>query len=329
MNSASDDLDARAREARDWALRVLGLAQAGFGAASVDASFRRYFRVQAPDGRSWVLMDAPPERENCEPFIRIAMLLHAAGLHVPQVLAQDLSRGFLLLTDLGRQTYLHVIDADNAHALFSDAIEALVRLQGASQPGVLPEYDRALLERELALFPEWFVARHLNRRFDAAQQAEWDATCALLLDSALTQPRVYVHRDYMPRNLMRSTPNPGVLDFQDAVHGPVTYDVVCLFKDAFLSWPEARVQAWVAQYRARAAQAGVPQPQDFERAFDWMGVQRHLKVLGIFARIRYRDGKPHYLEDAPRFVRYVREVAVRHAQLAPLLRLFDSLGLHE
>lgn len=273
-------------------------------------------------------MDAPPERENCEPFIRIAALMAQAGLNVPQVLHQDPAQGFLLLTDLGRQTYLHVIDADNADALFADAIDALLKLQLVSRPSVLPPYDRALLERELALFPDWFVARHLERSFTASQADAWSAVCALLLHSAQAQPQVYVHRDYMPRNLMLSAPNPGVLDFQDAVYGPVTYDVVCLFKDAFLSWPEDRVARWVARYREQAAAAGIAQPKDFQRAFDWMGLHRHLKVLGIFARIRYRDGKPHYLEDAPRFIRYVRDVAVRYAELAPLLGLFDELGLH-
>lgn len=322
-------LDARAIQARDWALSSLGLADAAFEPASADASFRRYFRVSDPVGaRSWVLMDAPPERENCEPFIRIAALLHEAGLNVPRVLQQDLQRGFLLLDDLGRQTYLHIIDADNADALFADAVDALVRLQRASRPGVLPAYDRALLERELSLFPEWFVARHLQRTLDEAQLADWRVVCDRLVDAALAQPRVFVHRDYMPRNLMQSLPNPGVLDFQDAVYGPVTYDVVSLFKDAFLSWPEPRVRRWVALYRERATDAGIVLPADFDRAFDWMGLQRHLKVLGIFARICHRDGKPHYLQDAPRFVGYVRDVAMRYPELAPLLRLFDALGLH-
>lgn len=314
--------------ARDWAMRCLSLSHCSFGPASADASFRRYFRIARQDvAESWIVMDAPPERENCAPFIRIAALMQGAGLHVPQVLHQDLTQGFLLLSDLGRQTYLHVIDEANADSLFADAIAALVKLQKASLPGVLPAYDRDLLKRELALFPDWFVARHLGQVFTGAQALTWDAMCALLLDSALAQPAVYVHRDFMPRNLMRSTPNPGVLDFQDAVYGPSTYDLVCLFKDAFLSWPEARIAGWVETYRAQAAAAGIAQPADFQRAFDWMGTQRHLKVLGIFARIRYRDGKPQYLEDAPRFIKYVRDVAARYEELAPLLHLFDELGL--
>ena len=321
-------LDDRAIAARDWAGQSLALREFDFRPASADASFRRYFRVQAENGRSWIVMDAPPEKENCEPFVRIAGLLAQAGLHVPQVLAQDQARGYLLLSDLGRQTYLHVINPDNADALFEDAIDALVALQMASRPGVLPPYDRALLERELALFPDWFVTRHLGRSFTAQDAADWSQACEHLLDSALAQPSVYVHRDYMPRNLMPSSPNPGVLDFQDAVYGPVTYDLVCLFKDAFLSWPTERIDRWVSQYRLRAAAAGLPQPDNFQRAFDWMGVQRHLKVLGIFARIRHRDGKPQYLDDAPRFIGYVREVAARWPELAPLERLFDRLGLH-
>lgn len=328
MNDSSLELDARAVAARTWAMSCLGLQDAGFAPASADASFRRYFRVTDPPSKNtWVVMDAPPEREKCEPFIRIAELLGAAGLNVPRILHRDLDRGFLLLDDLGRKTFLHVIDPHNADVLFDDAIAALVRMQKASKPGVLPPYDRALLTRELALFPEWFVERHLRRRFDVSQQAAWDQVSETLIASALDQPCVYVHRDYMPRNLMLSQPNPGVLDFQDAVYGPVTYDVVCLFKDAFLSWPEARIAQWVARYRERAAQAGLAQPHDFERAFDLMGVQRHLKVLGIFARIRHRDGKPQYLEDAPRFIRYVRDVAQRYPDLAPLAGLFDAFDL--
>jgi aminoglycoside/choline kinase family phosphotransferase len=328
LSTVTDGADARAAAAREWALSCLGLADARFEPASADASFRRYFRVGGEGGgRSWVVMDAPPEREDCAPFVRIAAVLGDAGLHVPRVLHQDRERGYLLLDDLGRRTYLDVIDETNADALFEDALQALVRMQRAASVEALPAYDRALLARELALFPDWFVARHLGRTFDPRQQAAWDTVCDRLIESALAQPRVFVHRDFMPRNLMRSDPNPGVLDFQDAVHGPVTYDVVCLFKDAFRSWPQERIEGWVARYRSLAADAGIAQPADFQRAFDLMGLQRHLKVLGIFARIRYRDGKPHYLEDAPRFVRYVRDVVQRHAELAPLQRLFDELGL--
>ncbi|HEX4896699.1 MAG TPA: phosphotransferase [Solimonas sp.] len=329
MTASDFQPDARARSGRDWALQQLQLATAEFAPASADASFRRYFRLQAA-GRSWVLMDAPPDKEDCRPFIRIAGLLLEAGLHGPEIVAQDLERGFLLLSDLGRQTFLHVIDEGNADALMADAIDALIRWQQASRPGVLPPYDVALLQRELDLFPDWYVARHLQRSLLPAQRAVLDAVNQRLIESALAQPRVYVHRDYMPRNLMLSTPNPGILDFQDAVEGPITYDVVSLFRDAFRSWSPAQVDAWSRQYWTRARAAGLPLPEayaDFRRAFDWMGLQRHLKVIGIFARIHYRDGKPHYLADVPRFIRYVREVAALYPELAPLLGLFDELGL--
>ncbi|WP_245586164.1 aminoglycoside phosphotransferase family protein [Solimonas soli] len=311
-------------------MQQLALDEARFAPASADASFRRYFRVEAGQ-RSWVVMDAPPEREDCRPFIRVAQLLDEAGLHGPRVLAQDLARGFLLLADLGRQTYLHRIQAGgaDAEALMSDAIDALIRWQLASRPGVLPPYDAALLQRELALFPDWYVARHLQTSLSATQAERLAGIERLLVASALAQPRVYVHRDYMPRNLMVSTPNPGIVDFQDAVEGPLAYDVVSLFKDAFLSWPADQVERWRALYVQRARKAGLPLADDgeFARQFDWMGVQRHLKVIGIFARINYRDGKPHYLADVPRFIGYVREVAQRYRELTPLLQLFDQLGM--
>lgn len=326
---ASGGADARAEQALDWSRAMLGLRAGEFAPASADASFRRYFRLT--DGeRSWVIMDAPPQHEDCAPFLKVAALMHQAGVNVPQILAEDLQRGFLLLGDLGTQTYLQVLDADNADALFHDAIEALLLWQRASRPGVLPDYDDALLRRELALFPQWFVREHLQLTLSDAQSSALCVVEERLLQSALAQPRCYVHRDYMPRNLMLSAPNPGVLDFQDAVYGPIGYDVICLFKDAFLSWPEARVEGWLRHYHRRARACGLPvQPDwnEFRRAADWMGVQRHLKVLGIFARIRYRDGKPQYLQDAPRFVRYIRQTAARYPDLSSLLSLFDELGL--
>lgn len=329
--TATAALDERAEAARQWALAALGLAEgdARFAPASADASFRRYFRIEADGGRSWIVMDAPPQQENCAPFIRIAGLLLDAGLNAPRILAQDLVRGYLLLSDLGRQTYLHVIDQSNAEPLMGEAIDALIRWQLASRSGVLPAYDVPLLQRELSLFPDWYVARHLQTTLGAAQAEALAGIEHLLVESALAQPRVYVHRDYMPRNLMISTPSPGILDFQDAVEGPLSYDVVSLFKDAFLSWPAERVEAWRRQYAERARRAGLPVADDaeFARAFDWMGLQRHLKVIGIFARINYRDGKPHYLADVPRFIGYVRDVAGRYRELQPLLKLFDELGM--
>jgi len=330
MTANTTALDTRAQAARRFALQALSLADAGFGPASADASFRRYFRLTA-DASSWVVMDAPPEREDCKPFLHVAQLLLDAGLNGPQVLAQDLEQGFLLLSDLGHQTFLHVLTDDNADALFTAAIAALVQWQQASRPAVLPPYAAALLARELALFPDWYVAKHLGRSFTAEQQGWWDETCTLLIARALAQSRVFVHRDYMPRNLMVSTPNPGVLDFQDAVFGPISYDVVSLFKDAFRSWPAARVEGWRQQYWQAARAANLPVPTDyavFVRDFDLMGLQRHLKVLGIFARINYRDGKPHYLADTPRFIRYVRDVVEDDVELRPLKQLFDSLNLH-
>lgn len=251
-----------------------------------------------------------------------------AGLHVPEVLAADLDQGFLLLSDLGDTTYLKALNENNASALFGDAITALIAWQRASRPDVLPPYDRALLQREMDLFPEWYVGRHLGLTLSDAQCAMLAGITKLLTDSALAQPAVYVHRDYMPRNLMLSGPNPGVLDFQDAVYGPITYDVASLFRDAFISWPEERVIDWAARYWEQAKREQLPVDVDFGefyRSFEWMGLQRHLKVLGIFARICYRDGKPAYLEDAPRFLGYVRAVCARYAALAPLAQLLDEL----
>jgi aminoglycoside/choline kinase family phosphotransferase len=295
--------------------------------ASADASFRRYFRATLPDGATYVAMDAPPEREDCRPFVHVARLLHEAGVHAPKVIAQDLGQGFLLLADLGTRTYLEVLTAANASALFSDAVDALLRWQLATREGELPPYDEALLRREMDLFPEWYLSRHLRRDPDAAARETLEGVFAALVGSALAQPRVYVHRDYMPRNLMLSEPNPGVLDFQDAVLGPITYDVVSLFRDAFLSWDEEQVLDWVARYWEKAKRAGLPVDADFGefwRAFEWMGLQRHLKVLGIFARISYRDGKPKYLADTPRFIGYATGVARRYRELAPLLPLLEE-----
>jgi aminoglycoside/choline kinase family phosphotransferase len=297
-------------------------------AASSDASFRRYFRWEG-EGRTFIVMDAPPPQENCKPFVDIAHLLSSSGINVPKIYAEDLKQGFLLLNDLGRKTYLDVIDSDNADEMFADAIDALLAFQQLPMDAPLPSYDVALLRRELELFPEWYVKRHLGIELDAAQQAVWMRVSSLLIDSALAQPKVLVHRDYMPRNLMLSEPNPGVLDFQDAVYGPVTYDITCLFKDAFLSWPEERVAGWLEGYWRKAADAGVPVQADFaefRRASDLMGVQRHLKVIGIFARICHRDGKPRYLADVPRFFAYIEAVLARRPELVELGNLLTSLG---
>ncbi|HEX2334332.1 MAG TPA: phosphotransferase [Burkholderiales bacterium] len=296
--------------------------------ASEDASFRRYWRATLEDGRTFVTMDAPPDREDCRPFVRVARMLAAAGVHAPEVLAQDLDQGFLLLSDLGSRTYLEALNEATAAALFADATDALLHWQLATRPGELPPYDEALLRREMNLFPEWYVARHLRKELSSAQKERLESVFVLLVESALAQPAVYVHRDYMPRNLMVCDPNPGVLDFQDAVFGPITYDMVSLVRDAFVSWEEERVLDWVVRYWEKARRLGLPVDADFGgfwRALEWMGLQRHLKVLGIFARINYRDGKPRYLQDTPRFIAYARSVSQRYRELAPLARLLDEL----
>jgi aminoglycoside/choline kinase family phosphotransferase len=327
----STTADARLVALSNWLAALpadLGLRVDSLRPASADASFRRYFRLDAAAGATVIAMDAPPPQEDSRPYVHVAGLLHAAGLNAPRILAQDLAQGFLLLTDLGTQTYLAVLNEDNAQELFKAAIDALVRWQLASRAGELPPYDAALLARELALFPDWYVGRHLQHVLTDAQRAVLERTNRLLIDAALAQPAVYVHRDYMPRNLMVSTPNPGILDFQDAVHGPVTYDIVSLTRDAFISWDEERVIDWTVRYWERARRAGLPVGTDFGefyRAFEWMGLQRHLKVLGIFARINYRDGKPNYLADTPRFIRYVRAVTQRYRELKPLALLVDEL----
>nr|WP_180202445.1 phosphotransferase [Pseudomonas sp. SbOxS1]NYU01881.1 phosphotransferase [Pseudomonas sp. SbOxS1] len=331
------DQDLRLQHLKVWLDEQLAIlfAQQGWGAvppstltaASSDASFRRYFRWEGA-GKSLIVMDAPPPQENCKPFVDIAFLLAKSGINVPKIYAEDLERGFLLLNDLGNKTYLDVIDSANADDLFKDALQALLAFQQLPMVAPLPSYDVALLRRELELFPEWYVKHELGIEFDAAQQVLWQQVSDLLIDSALAQPKVLVHRDYMPRNLMLSEPNPGVLDFQDAVYGPVTYDVTCLFKDAFLSWPEERVRGWLENYWQQAAALDIPVQPDFEdflRASDLMGVQRHLKVIGIFARICHRDGKPRYLGDVPRFFAYIDAVIARRPELAELDVLLASL----
>ena len=322
--SATHPVDKRLAALTRWLDGPLAGARFGLAPASADASFRRYFRATLDGGRSFIAMDAPPDKEDCRPFLRVAQLLREAGLHAPEVHAQDLAQGFLLLEDLGRRTYLDVLDAGNAADLMRDAIGALVRWQLATRPGVLPPYDEALLRREMALFPEWYLGRHLGRKPDASLDGVYDA----LARSALAQPTVYVHRDYMPRNLMPAEPNPGVIDFQDAVLGPVSYDIASLTRDAFISWEEAQVLDWTVRYWEGAKKAGLPVDADFAefwRAFEWMGLQRHLKVLGIFARLTYRDGKPKFLADTPRFLGYARATAGRYAALAPLARLLEAL----
>jgi aminoglycoside/choline kinase family phosphotransferase len=298
--------------------------------ASADASARRYFRVASPAQAcgSLIVMDAPPP-EKCREFAQVAALMTAAGLHVPHILASDFEQGFMLLSDLGSTVYLDVIDESNAQPMMLAALDSAIAWQQASRPDVLPAYDEALLRREMGLFPEWYLGRHLGQDVnDPKLQATLESVFAPLVRSALAQPQVFVHRDFMPRNLMVATPQPGVLDFQDAVYGPIAYDVVSLFRDAFVSWEEALELDCVARYWERARKAGLPVRDDFAefyREYEWMGLQRHLKVLGIFARLWYRDRKPRYLADTPRFTAYARKVAQRYRELAPLARLLDQI----
>ncbi|WP_322105714.1 aminoglycoside phosphotransferase family protein [Paraburkholderia sp. J41] len=301
--------------------------------ASADASFRRYFRLASAGahGATLVAVDAPPP-EKCREFAQIAALLEAAGVHVPRVLEVDFDAGFMLVTDLGTAPYLQALEeagpGPRSRELMRDALDALVRWQLASREDVLPEFDEAFLRREMELMPEWYLERHLGRKVDDATRGVLDRTFALLVASARAQPQGFMLRDFMPRNLMIATPNPGVLDFQDAVYGPLTYDVVSLLRDAFLSWDEEFELDCFAYYWERAKKAGLPVDADFGefyRQLEWMGLQRHIKVLGLFCRIHYRDDKPHYMNDLPRFLGYASKVAHRYRPLAPFARLIDEL----
>ena len=303
--------------------------------ASADASFRRYFRIDgaadaAGNATSFIVMDAPPDKENSEPFVRIARLMAEAGLHVPEVLAWQEAQGFMLLGDLGAKTMMECIDPERPQAnqaMYLDAVDTLIRWQLASKPGVLPPYDEALLRRELALFPDWYLTQHRGVVLEGAARETLDAAFDRIVAVNLAQPPVYVHRDFMPRNLMSGNP-PGVLDFQDAVYGPITYDIASLMRDAFLSWEEDFVLDITIRYWERARKAGLPVGEDFGefyRGVDWMGLQRHLKVAGIFARLTLRDGKPKYLADTPRFIAYIRATTGRYNELRPLMRLIDEI----
>ena len=312
-----------------------GLRRETLAPASADASFRRYFRVAGNEG-SCIVMDAPPPQEDVRPFVRMARRITDAGLNAPAVLAADEAQGFLLLGDLGRELYLHRLqqcDAAEADHLMRQALQALVHFQQHVAADDLPPYDEALLARELALFPDWCVQREFGITWSDKERAAWDRICRVLIDSALAQPQVAVHRDWMPRNLMLADPNPGILDFQDAVRGPVTYDVASMLRDAFLSWEEEREIDWAVRWWEQARRAGVPLGEamahdfgEFWRALEWMGLQRHLKVLGIFCRLKHRDGKPAYVADLPRFFAYATKVANRYAPLRPLLPLLAPMS---
>lgn len=314
-----------------WLHHVLPNEEFSLTTASADASFRRYFRVHLPV-RTLIAMDAPPPQEDCRPFVHTANILLDAGLNVPRVVAQDLERGFLLLSDLGDVTYQSVLDEMTADELYRDAVGALIKMQTASQAGVFAPYDAALLTREMQLFPDWYIAKHLAISLTDTDQQVLQQTFSQLNGNILAQGQVYVHRDYHSRNLMvcrdGENMNPGVLDFQDAVYGPVTYDLVSLFKDAYIAWEEERVLDWTVRYWQAARQAGLPVPQDFAdfyRDFEWMGVQRHIKILGIFARLFHRDGKDGYLKDMPLVMDYLRRACARYIELRPFLRLLDRV----
>ncbi len=315
-----------------------GLVPASLRVASADASFRRYLRVDTVQGGSRIVMDAPPDKENSEPFVRIAALMKGAGLNAPEVLDWDQAQGFMLLSDLGDATMMSAIDAERPqanHGLYMQAVDTLVQWQLASRPGVLPPYDAALLQRELSLFPDWYLAQHKGVSLQGAQREVFDKAFALIVQRNLAAPSVYVHRDFMPRNLMMPLGDGaplGVLDFQDAVYGPITYDIASLMRDAFLTWDEDFVLDITIRYWEKARKAGLMGFEDwhsdfgaFYRAVEWMGLQRHLKVAGIFARLTLRDGKAKYLADAPRFIHYIRKACDRYRELGPLLKLIDEI----
>ena len=357
-----------------WLAPLVGphqLLPATLRPASADASFRRYLRIDSAMGCSRIVMDAPPDKENCKPFVQVQGLMAAAGLNVPEILAFDKPTGFMLLSDLGHQTLIELLNPEkpqDAYAWYQQATDVLLDWQKASQPGVLPAYDEALLRRELALFPDWYLARHRSVTLDDKQQATLTSAFDAIVAHNLAAPQVYVHRDFMMRNLMAPTlpaargslppegalaalgrPGGGsnlmapveqgaplgVLDFQDAVYGPITYDIASLLRDAFISWEEEFVIDITVRYWEKARKAGLLGARsasgwgddfgEFYRAVEWMGLQRHLKVAGIFARLTLRDGKPKYLADAPRFMAYIRATANRYRQLGPLLKMLDQI----
>lgn len=319
-------MDSRFEQLQDWLRTVAGIHDYEIAPASADASFRRYFRVQY-DATSRIVMDAPPEQEDCHPFIHVSSLMAGVGLHVPVVLRQDLQQGFLLLTDLGDRMYLSELNADTVESLYGDALQALLRLQ-AHGAADLPPYDRGLLMNEMELFRQWYLERHLGLPLTESENATIDAAFAYLADQALQQPSVIVHRDYHSRNLMVSSPNPGILDFQDAVMGPITYDLVSLLRDCYIAWPRSQVENWVSQYYRQARSEGVLEnvsEAQFLNWFDLMGIQRHLKASGIFARLNYRDGKSAYLEDIPRTLGYVIDVGKDYPVLRPFIELIQRV----
>ena len=325
MTAIPETNDPRAAQRLAWARTALGDPQASLDRASTDAGFRSYWRSSG-SGVARIVMDSPPDKEDVRPWLRLRDLLEAGEVRVPQVLARDVEAGFLLLEDLGPWTYLQTVNSGNADEMFDAALDQLLNLQQIPPPADLPTYDAAMLARELRLFDDWFCGRHLGLELTPSERDTLEACYHFLIESALAQPQVLVHRDFMPRNLMPVKDGPAVLDFQDAVRGPIAYDVVSLYKDAFLSWPEAQVGEWLDHYHARADACGLPVPDHarFRRDADLIGVQRHLKVIGIFARLYHRDGKLHYLGDVPRFFGYLAAVMPRYPELAGLAHLINT-----
>ncbi|TDK27437.1 aminoglycoside phosphotransferase [Luteimonas aestuarii] len=316
---------AREHQRLAWARAAAGNPALELERASVDAGFRSYWRTIG-NVPSRIVMDSPPEKENVTGWLKVRELLRSGGVRVPGVLSEDAEQGFMLLEDLGPHTYLHVIDADNADMMFEAALAQLLKLQHIPVPDGFPAYNEEVLLRELRLFDEWFLGVHLGVSLDEAETERLFAVYRVLIDSALAQPQVLVHRDFMPRNLMPGDGDTAVIDFQDALHGPIAYDATCLFKDAFLSWPEERVARWQARYHALATEAGLPVPtwEQYRRDADLIGIHRHLKVIGIFARLNHRDGKPKYVADAPRFLAYLDAVLPRYPELQALADLLDA-----
>jgi len=322
-------MDTRLQALKDWLNRDLELHFSDLRPASTDASFRRYFRIRH-HGETYIVMDAPPDREDLKPFLVMAWTLRDIGVSVPQVLEVDQERGYLLLTDLGERLYLDALDTNSVEHLYGDALDALelIQARGPRDESVLPPYDSALLQREMALFTDWLLDRHLGLSLSAAERSMLSDTFASLERAALSQPRVCVHRDYHSRNLMvLEHDNPGVLDFQDAVVGPITYDLVSLLRDCYIAWPRTQVETWALDYLRRPAVAELAEDADEEqwlRWFDLMGVQRHLKASGIFARLFHRDGKDRYLADVPRTLRYIVDAASGHPETEPLAELVEA-----
>ena len=332
--SSQNDSQDRKQLLQNWLNTISGYTFSDVVPASADASFRRYFRTADKNsGKSYVVMDAPPEKEDCEPFIRISKIIRAAGVNAPEIIEQDLEQGFILLSDLGDQPYLDHLNERHAETLYSDAVSALIHMQNIKPEAMseLPVYDDQRLRDEMALFEEWYLNRHLDVQLNDEQKTILTATFDLLIKSALEQPQTFVHRDYHSRNLMLlQKHNPGVIDFQDAVVGPCTYDLVSLFKDCYIEWPREKIEQWLDDYLFKSGlihEAHIESSQ-FIKWFDFMGVQRHLKVLGIFARLNYRDGKAQYLNDLPLTLKYVVDACERYEELKPLLQLLEQTVLN-